>query len=235
MIGLALLLASLLLMRAEGKGLSELGFNAPLPRARQFAAGLAVAGLAASAQQVGYAYVSGTEWIQNPSLSGSLVLDRLRWNANSVIYEELLFRGYLLYQAIRILGERRAILLDACVFGIYHWFSYGVIGNPVAMAYVLLNTGLFGLMFAMAFSRTGSLALPIGLHLGWNLATNFIFSAGPLGAGLLIAANGAERLKPHGGPAALLKFILPALVVAGVCWYLRQFRTPISRRKDSNE
>lgn len=226
MIWLFLLLISWLLLRIEDKRLDALGFNAPQLRLRQFGAGLALAAAVAGIQQLGYAYSLGTTWLPNPDLSAGLLLDSLRWNLNSVLYEELVFRGYLLYQALRHLGERRALALDAFAFGVYHWFSYGVIGNPVAMAYVLVNTGLFGLMFAMAFTRTGSLALPVGLHLGWNLATNVVFSAGPLGATLLVAANGAQRLKATGSLGMLLKFVLPLLLVALVCTFLRRRPVP---------
>jgi len=97
--------------------------------------------------------------------------------------------------------------------------------------YVLLSTGLFGLMLAMAFSRTGSLALPVGLHLGWNLVTNLLFSNGPLGAGLLLAANGTARLKAFGTAGTLLKDLLPLVLVAGVCWYLRRRPVPLRLRK----
>ena len=52
------------------------------------------------------------------------------------------------------------MLIDAAAFGMYHWFSYGVVGNPVAMIYVFLLTGAFGLMWARAFVVTGSVAAP---------------------------------------------------------------------------
>ncbi len=220
MIGPLLLFLSWLLLRAQGKGLDALGFNQPVVRLRQFTAGFALTACAASLQQIGYAHAAGTSWVLNPAYSVELLLDSLRWNVNSVLFEELLFRGYLMFQAIHAIGERRAIVLDAVAFGVYHWFTYGVIGNPVAMVYVLISTGLFGLMFAVAFARTGSLALPVGLHLGWNLASNVLFSAGPLGAVVLVAADGARRLGAQGGLGALCKFALPIAIVALVCWRL---------------
>ena len=99
-------------------------------------------------------------------------------------------------------------------------FSYGVIGNPVAMAFVFVFTGMFGLMFASAFRASKSLALPIGLHLGWNIVTNLVFSAGPLGATLLVAANGAQRIQAQGGLGLLCKLLLPTAMALGACWYL---------------
>jgi membrane protease YdiL (CAAX protease family) len=225
MIGPILILASWLLLRIEGKGLAELGFNAPRARARQFAGGFCLTAVAASAQQLGLAYAAGNEWVLNPAFSGALLLESVRWNVNSVLYEELLFRGYLLYQAIRLLGPRRAALLDAAAFGVYHWFSFGALGNPVAMAFVFVMTGAFGLMFAISFRETKSVALPLGLHFGWNMVTNLVFSAGPLGATLLVAANGTHRFQVHAVAGMLLRIALPMLVVAGVCWYLTRRRT----------
>ncbi|MCC2954528.1 CPBP family intramembrane metalloprotease [Massilia sp. IC2-477] len=231
MIGPLLLLVSWLLLRCEGKRLDALGFDAPRLRLRQFGAGLAVAALAAGIQQLGYAHALGTTWTVNPAFTTSRLVGGLRWELNSVLFEELLFRGYLLYQAVRLLGERRAVLFDALAFGVYHWFSYGVLGNPVAMVFVLAWTGMYGWMFALAFTRTGSLALPLGLHLGWNLVTNMLFSAGPLGAAVLVAANGAARLKAHGNLGMLLKFVLPVLLVAGVWACLRRSKSaPPSRQ-----
>jgi membrane protease YdiL (CAAX protease family) len=71
------------------------------------------------------------------------------WNINaylfrSVAYEDLIFRGALLYILIKRLGPQKAVLISAIAFGIYHWFSFGVIGNPIQMAIVFLLTGAGG-------------------------------------------------------------------------------------------
>ncbi|MFD1079714.1 CPBP family intramembrane glutamic endopeptidase, partial [Longispora fulva] len=97
------------------------------------------------------------------------------------------FRGALLYMAIHILGKRNAMWLSAIVFGIFHWFSYNIFGDIVQMIYVFLLTGVSGYVFAYAYTETGSLYLPIGLHFGWNLLSIVIFSQGPLGEQLLIS------------------------------------------------
>jgi membrane protease YdiL (CAAX protease family) len=220
LIGVILLAVSWLLLRFEGKRLDTIGLNAPVVRARQLTAGFFVAGLAVVVQQLGLSAAAGVPWHLNPDADAALVGHAIRWNVNSVLYEELLFRGYLLYQAIRWLGARRAVLLDAAAFGVYHWFSYGVIGNPVMMAFVFVFTGAFGLMLALAFARTKSVALPIGLHLGWNLVSYLGFSAGPLGRGLLVPGNGAARIDATGLADFLLDMMFPMLFVASVSWYL---------------
>lgn len=220
MIGPILLALSWILLRLEGKGLRVLGLDAPAVRLRQFAGGLLVAGLAVVMQQLGHAAVADVAWRLNPAADAALLARSVRWNVNSVLYEELLFRGYLLYQVIRWLGARRGVLLAAAAFGVYHWFSYGIVGNLVMMAFVFALTGAFGFMLALAFAKTKSIALPIGLHLGWNLVSYLGFSTGPLGPGLFVPGNGAARLEATGLPSLLLNMVLPLVLVGGVCVYL---------------
>jgi len=43
------------------------------------------------------------------------------------------------------------------------------ISNPGITVLALINTMLFGMLFAYAYVRTGSLWAPIGMHFGWNL------------------------------------------------------------------
>jgi hypothetical protein len=220
MIGPILLAISWILLRLEGKGLGVLGLDAPVLRIRQCGAGFLVAGIIVVLQQLGHAAVAGVPWQLNPAADAVLFGRSLRWNVNSVLYEELLFRGYLLYQAIRRLGARRGVLLAAVAFGVYHWFSYGIVGNLVMMTFVFILTGAFGFMLALAFAKTRSIALPIGLHLGWNLVSYVGFSTGPLGAGLLVPGNGAAHMEVTGLPNLLLDLVLPLGLVAGVCGYL---------------
>ncbi len=220
MIGLVLVLASWFFLRLEGKRLTELGFNAPLLRARQLAVGFLVAGGVVTVQQLGLAAAGGVGWQVNSEVDTALAVRGLRLNINSVLYEELLFRGYLLYQAVRWLGPRRGVLLGAAAFGIYHWFSYGVFGSPVSMAFVFVLTGSFGLMLGLAFSKTKSIAAPIGLHLGWNTVAYLVFSGGPFGAGLLVPSHGAPNIEVPGVTGLALGLGLPLAFVVGASSYL---------------
>ena len=209
-----------MLLKVEGKGLDAIGFNAPRARLRQFAVGFLIAGAVAALQQLGRSWVVGLPWQLNASFDTAMLFEHLRWNTNSILFEELLFRGYLLYRAIRWLGGRRGVLLDAAAFGVYHWFSYGLFGNPVMMAFVFLFTGAFGLMLALSFAKTGSIAAPIGFHLGWNLVSYLVFSTGPLGPAILIPPDGVAAIEPSGLSGALLGIGLPLLMILSVSWYL---------------
>jgi membrane protease YdiL (CAAX protease family) len=96
----------------------------------------------------------------------------------SVLFEELIFRGVLLYILIKWLGHVRAIIISSVAFGIYHWFSYELFGNPGQMIVIFLLTGSIGLLYAT-----------IAMHFGWNFTKGFIFSEGATGNGILVQAK----------------------------------------------
>ena len=143
------------------------------------------------------------------------------WVLSAVILEELVFRGVFLYVLIRHVGIVKACLISAIIFGIYHWFSYGVFGSRmVLMVYVFLITGAGGWMFAFAFAKTKSLFAPTGLHLGWNLVTAIVFSSGPIGDQWLLGQGEAVQTSDW---VTLLFFSLQAIVAPGVVtWYLQK-------------
>ena len=220
MIGPILIAVSWFLLRLERKSLDVLGFNFPLRRLREFSLGFAVTGAAVIIQQLALSAASGVDWIPNEALTSGDVVHKLRVNVNSVLFEELVFRGYLFYQLLRRVSEKRGILIGAAAFGVYHWFSYGAFGNPVMMLFVLLYTGAFGYMLCAAFAQTRSLAAPIGLHLGWNLISYLVFSGGPYGPGLFVTEGGVELAKAGGTAGFALNMLFPMALVAGVSWFL---------------
>ena len=93
----------------------------------------------------------------------------------SVAYEDLIFRGALLYILIQKIGSQKALLVSSAAFGIYHWYSYQAFGNPSQMLLIFLTTGAAGYVFALAFERTGSIYLPFGLHFGIDFAMTVLF------------------------------------------------------------
>lgn len=129
------------------------------------------------------------QWQVNPSLSPSLIISGSWWNLCSVLYEELIFRGVILYILIRRLGAIKGIVISSIAFGIYHWFSYNQWGNVQQMVITFFVTGIIGLLYAFAYARTHSLYAPIAIHFGWNLTNGFIFSQGPIGNGVFIPVS----------------------------------------------
>ena len=125
-------------------------------------------------------------WTLNPSLNWQQTLNAIWYNIKSVLYEELIFRGVLFYILIEKLGGIKAILISAIAFGIYHWFTYEVLYDPVKMLWIFMITFSAGYIYALGYYKTNSLYTPIGMHFGWNFVQSFIFSAGNIGSGLLV-------------------------------------------------
>jgi len=101
--------------------------------------------------------------------------------------EEILFRGYPLQTLTRANLAWLGILLTSVPFATVH------LNNPHAVpGFTFINTALAGVWLAVAYLRTRSLWLPLGLHWSWNWV-----QASLLG----LPVSGIERI----APAPLLK------------------------------
>ena len=138
--------------------------------------GVLMGGIFAVELAAGWATVSGT--FESGWGSPFLVLTPVVVFAFVGLWEELLYRGYLLKnlaEGLRIepLGPRGAVVLawglTSVFFGIAH------VGNPNISTVAVVNIVAAGLMLGLPYVLTGELAVPIGLHLGWNLFQNMIF------------------------------------------------------------
>jgi hypothetical protein len=188
MIGIlvALTISWTLLYLIEKKSIFALGLFPISKRLKQFGIGFFLTALLCICIQFIETILKSSEWSINEKINGKLILDMFYWDLISVITEELVFRGAILFILIKKLGELKGVLISAIAFGIYHWFSFGILGDIIPMFFVFIGTGLMGYAWALAFSKTESMAMPIGLHLGWNFTFNSIFSNGPLGNGIIL-------------------------------------------------
>ena len=87
----------------------------------------------------------------------------LTWIIISFV-EELSFRGYIMQGLGRAWGMPLAVVVSSLLFGAVHAL------NPNANALGVANIVVVGILFACAYLVTRSLWLPVGLHIGWNLA-----------------------------------------------------------------
>lgn len=181
-----LLLSWILLRFLEKTNLLVLGFLPASKRITQFLTGIIFSAVVLFPVQIVELVTSNSHWILNPEFTFSQLLHSIWWDTKSVLTEELIFRGAVLYILIKRISSKTAILLSAIAFGFYHLFSYNLWGNWVPMILIFLGTGLTGYVWAWAFNKTKSIFLPFGLHLGWNLVQNSILSKGPLGNTLII-------------------------------------------------
>ncbi len=210
----------LLLYLFEKKDLSVLGITPTKARGIDFVLGFMAAAGCFTVYCLTTTTLTDNAWSLNNEYTAWQFTKSSWWTFNAVLFEELIFRGALLYILIQRSGWKKACLVSAAAFGIYHWFSFGVLGNPVQMAYVFFYTGIWGLMYAFSFAKTGSLYLPVGLHLGWNLFNIVVFSRGPLGEQLLISENNGQLLGST--PSALLQVFQLFAIPIVVYRYLRK-------------
>ena len=225
-------LSWLLIRIVEHESLSVLGYQPIRKRILQLLVGFSLAAIVCGIAQLIESNLTGVSWQVNKAFDFRLFFEGVWWNLKSVLFEEFIFRGALLYIAIKRLGTRAGLALSAASFGIYHWFSYGIIGSPVAMVLVFVVTGLIGLVWAYSFSATGSMALPVGLHFGWNYVLNSIFSKGPIGIQFLVPLE-PENYSQLSGISWILNFILPAVIFAFLSYKLasRMSKVHISPEK----
>lgn len=191
MIGILIILVIswALLYLAERKSLLVLGIVPNRKRLQQFGIGFLLTSLLCLSVQFLEINLKSTKWLLNKEIELNLILRMLFWDLKSVITEELIFRGALLYILIQKLGKLKGIIISSIAFGIYHWFTFEILGSIIPMIVVFIGTGLMGYAFALSFSKTKSIAMPIGLHLGWNFTVNTIFSNGPLGNGIILSES----------------------------------------------
>ena len=129
------------------------------------------------------------------------------------LYEELLFRGYVLLTLMRgLLGiaERisslhaRAIAfwLSAVACSLLFFLLHA--NNPDETATGLLGIFLFGILCSYALWRTGSLWWAIGFHMIWDWTESFLYGvpdSGAFSVGRLLAAHAFGNALLSGGVA----------------------------------
>lgn len=220
-IGVAIVLTWLLLRYVVKQPISSLGVAPTRQRFKELIFGLVFMATIAAINFIWQAHFKDISYQINDNYGFSDLIGGSFWVFRAVLFEELLFRGVLLYILISRFGIVKSCIFSSVVFGIYHWFSYEVFGSRlVLMIYIFLVTGAGGWMFAFAFAKTKSLYAPIGLHLGWNLVSAVIFSYGPIGNQWLIPQGNEVQLN---GWATLLFFSLQTIIAPGlVTWYLQK-------------
>jgi len=158
--------ANTLAMRIWERGnLLDIGFAWNAAAVRNLVLGLAGGIVSAIVVIYGPVLEGAAEVVRSgPSAEAGSIVFVLVVLVFGAIGEEMLFHGYGFQVLMGALGPVATILPVSIVFA----WAHG--GNPDVTTLALLNTALWGLLFGVAFWRSGDLWLPIGLHLGWNWA-----------------------------------------------------------------
>lgn len=122
--------------------------------------------------------------------------------------EELLFRGFALQVLAEGIGMVPAALLLSAPFGFIHYFNSG--GTWIGA----VSTGVAGLLLCLAYFRTRSLWLPVGMHVTWNFFMGWVWSLPVSGETLpvvpfTVAARGPEWVSggAFGPEGSFLSFV----------------------------
>ncbi|MFC4452057.1 MULTISPECIES: CPBP family intramembrane glutamic endopeptidase [Halobacteriales] len=137
------------------------------------------------------------------------------------IVEELVFRGYVLSNAIEGLNFRwlsqpvrvgTALGLSALLFALTHPAPELVNGLHFLCA---------GLLLGLAYLCSGQLALPIGIHAGFNFVSAYVFptAADPSVAVLSLTVHGPSWLTGQTGFIPLVLQFPAALAIIGYIWW----------------
>lgn len=169
--------------------------------------------------------LGGVTFSLSSAAGAGLVLAGLYSFFLAAAIEELLHRGFIFQRLIDGLGLLWAQLLMALVFVVGH------LNNPAMEGWVLvracIDLALASLVFGLAYWRTGSLALPLGLHLGWNWMQGSVMGlpvSGHETAGLFASALTDAPQWLTGGAFGLEASILSPLCSLLVLWLLWRWR-----------
>jgi membrane protease YdiL (CAAX protease family) len=174
LIGL-LAISWLLIWSFEKGNLSVLGLNPTKCRLKYFATLFIVSAICSSTAFLLRICFAKEVYTLNPTLSFISVSAEVWHQFRSVLTEELICRGVLLYILIKRTGPKWAVLISSLLFAGLHWLNDGVWGNMTQMIRLFSFTFIMGLLLAYSYAKTFSLLIPFAIHFGWNLIQNFIF------------------------------------------------------------
>jgi membrane protease YdiL (CAAX protease family) len=95
------------------------------------------------------------------------VLPALVFAVSNGVMEEVAYRGVLMGWLARVSGLWPAAAVQAVVFGLAHASGADVGGSPLVLGLAL---GAGGLLAGLITVRTRSLAIPIAVHIGFDIA-----------------------------------------------------------------
>lgn len=214
----------LLLRMLAGQSLYVLGWMPPPQMIRYAIILLLITSLSASLSFVLRIGIAQEKYILNAGFRGGDLLAACWQTFRSVLTEELLFRGALLYILLQRFGAKPAVGITAVLFAGFHWLDPKLWTRPEEFILVFLFTFLMGMVLATAFVRTQTIWIPILIHLAWNLVQQVLFPVMPGGVSVFVLAAEPPVVTISYFELFILLF-LPKLLVVGLnAWILYRMK-----------
>ena len=219
---LMVLLATWVCTRLRRERLDSVGLRLDRRWAREFAWGAALGGGSLLFAAGLIMAIGGVRFELDPARSLGNLAFGLYLFASVAAVEEILFRGFFFQRLVAGLGAWPAQLALGALFAFAHWGNPGMEGMTKVLA--TIDIALAAIMLGLAWLRTRSLALPIGLHLGWNWTQGHLLGFGvsgmdltgwlhPVFQGLPTWLTGGEF-----GPEASVFGIVADFVMLAIVW-----------------
>ncbi len=173
------LLATWICTRLRGESLSSVGLRLDRRWAREMAWGCGIGFAAMAVVAILLIGVGGVRFERDAARSLSHMAFGAYAFMSVALLEELLFRGFGFQRLVAGLGAWPALILLAALFALAHWGNPGMAGGTRILA--TIDTAVAAVFLGLAYLRTRSLALPIGLHLGWNWTQGALLGFGVSG------------------------------------------------------
>jgi membrane protease YdiL (CAAX protease family) len=149
------------------------------------------------------------------------------------VAEETMFRGYVLVSLSQSISFWPSTIILSWIFASVHSF------NASENRWGLISAGVYGIIQAYSFRRTGSLWFAIGVHATWDFAQSFVFGvpdSGTVlpGAMLRGTVSGPAwitggKVGPEGSILMLLIFSIQLLII----WRIsRNKHAPVTHIED---
>jgi len=184
-----LLISWFILWVFEKKNLLVLGLTPTSKRLKYFTILFIVSSFLSATTFFLKMYFAKEVYTISETLTTKSILLETWYQFRSVLTEELICRGALLYLLIKKIGQTKAIITSSVIFAALHWLNAGVWGNLSQMTIIFVFTFLMGLLLAYAYAKTFSLLIPFAIHFGWNLTQNYIFPDTATGNHIFILAE----------------------------------------------
>jgi len=215
-----LLVASLIAQALRRRPIAELFGKPDVRWGSDLLVGLAAGALLMALPAAALGAAGAITWRLNPDWADALG-PTLLVLAMAAATEEVLFRGFLFQRLIDGLGAWPAQLIVAGLFVLTH--SAALEGQGALGWLAGANIFLASIMFGLAYLRTRSLALPIGLHFAANATQGPLLGFGVSGSeqdGILVAIDHAPDWISGGafGIEASLPGLIAVIALTYVLW-----------------